>query len=178
MNRLSPFLAHARHFATYLALVVTLFLIAGCAQLESGKQLIDDQSAGESGQQWAGRLALRVEDQPAQSFSASFELKGTAQTGVLKLYSPLGSVLAELQWSPQGAWLRAPGRSDRYDNLQTLVTQANGSPLPVDALFDWLNGKPTKQNGWTVNLDQYTQGRVVALRDKSTTELRIVLDQP
>ena len=47
---------------------------------------------------WSGRLSLQVHSEPAQSFAASFELKGQPGQGELKLISPLGSVLGVLRW--------------------------------------------------------------------------------
>jgi outer membrane lipoprotein LolB len=172
------FSSYLHHLSRQFALGFALLFIAGCAHISSEDPAFRGQNTAIDAPQWSGRLALRVEDQPTQSFSASFELRGSVESGYLKLFSPLGSVVAELQWTPASAWLRAPGRTEQYDDLQALITQANGSPLPVDALFDWLNGKPSKHDEWTVALDQYPQGRVVARRETPATELRIVLDQP
>ena len=83
--------------APLLALVV---LLTGCALAPtptSAPGLRAEQSA------WNGRLALQIEEQAgqtAQSFSAAFELQGTAAQGDLTLISPLGNVLARLDWTP------------------------------------------------------------------------------
>jgi outer membrane lipoprotein LolB len=49
--------------------------------------------------------ACRSKASTAQSFSASFELKGKPEQGELSLISPLGSVLGVLRWSPGEAVL-------------------------------------------------------------------------
>lgn len=161
-----------------LVFVIALFLIAGCAQLTSGNAQNHGVNSTIDVPQWSGRLVYRVDDQPSQSFSANFDLMGTPETGSLKLLSPLGSVVAELRWAPESASLKAPGHSAQYASLQELVTQANGAPLPVTALFDWLRGKPSDTTDWTVDLAQYDQGRIAARREFPPTDLRIVLDQP
>ena len=55
---------------------------------------------------WNGRLSVRVDSDPPQSFTAGFDLRGSPQTGELQLNSPLGNTLATVLWSPQGAELR------------------------------------------------------------------------
>ena len=69
-------------------LVLCLLSMIGCAQPLKPRD-------GEENV-WSGRLALQVEDQASQSFSALFELRGSAQNGGLVLISPLGSRLAQL----------------------------------------------------------------------------------
>lgn len=178
MNVLSKFARLLRRLECRFMILSGVLLVVGCAQIPGETPLLDAQHAENVVPHWSGRLALQVKDEPSQSFSANFELKGTVKQGNLKLLSPLGSVFAVLLWSPQGAWLNMPGRAERYDTLQTLLTQVNGAPLPIEALFEWLSGIPTSYNGWTVNLDKYPDGRVSAGRTDPATELRIILDQP
>lgn len=166
------------HLLRVSLLCAVIAFTTGCAQLFPKKASFDPKMAASLTAQWTGRMALRIEDQPSQSFSANFELEGTPAQGNLKLFSPLGNVLVELEWSPLGATLSASGRRDKYESLQVLVSQAHGSPLPVEALFDWLNGRQTLQTDWTVNLDQYPNGRVTAMRALPATELRIIFDLP
>ena len=127
---------------------------------------------------WSGRLAIRVPDQPSQSFSASFELHGSAPQGQLILYSPLGSTVAQLDWDLSGARLRTPQQQRDYSDLETLVQQATGTAFPVAALFDWLNGKDAAVEGWQVDLSQQAQGRLVAHRAEPPAELKLLLDPP
>lgn len=92
-----------------------------------------------------GRMALRVAESPsgpAQSVSASFELSGHEQQGELRLFSPLGTVLALAQWSPQGVTLDSGQGPQAYVNLDDLSRSALGEAVPLAALPSWLKGQP------------------------------------
>ena len=96
--------------------------MAGCAQIPR----VESQNGIES-QFWRGRLGLRVESDPPQSFSAGFELSGDADQGALRLFSPLGTTLADLRWSPQSATLSNNGETRQFESLDALATQATGT---------------------------------------------------
>jgi outer membrane lipoprotein LolB len=153
---------------------IAIFFIAGCA--------VPTRAPGQKGQEvsdWSGRLALTVEDNQAQSFSAAFELKGNADAGELALYNPLGSTLAVLDWAPGSASLRENRQTRSYGSLEELVRQATGTAIPVAALFDWLRGTYTPVPGWRADLSQLAHGRLTAWRSvpAPAAELRLVLDQ-
>ena len=120
-----------------------------------------------------------MESEPPQSFHASFELKGTAQTGELSLFSPLGNTLAVLNWSPQAATLNSGGTVREFSSLDTLVAQVTGTPIPIPALFAWLAGDQASATGWATDLSQLADGRLVARRTDPlpTAVLRVVLEQ-
>jgi outer membrane lipoprotein LolB len=130
-------------------------------------------------QYWRGRLALRVDSEPPQAFSAGFELSGQATQGELRLYSPLGTVLAELRWTPQTATLTRNGETQQFDSLDALATQASGAALPVATLFQWLAGVQTTADGWRADLSQLDAGRLTAQRTAPApaTELRLLLER-
>ena len=70
---------------------------------------------------WTGRLGLVVESEPPQSFAGGFELTGSATTGALSLFSPLGSQVARMQWSPSEVTL-ADGQTVRqFTSLAALL---------------------------------------------------------
>ena len=129
---------------------------------------------------WSGRLALQVQSQPPQSFSAAFTLRGAPERGELSLNTPLGSTLAYLTWEPGTAVLRANGEVRRFDSVQALTAEAVGTALPLAALFDWLAGQPTQVPGWQPDLSRLTDGRLQARREAPApaADLRIVLDPP
>lgn len=130
--------------------------------------------AGEAA--WSGRLALRVDSTPAQSFSAGFDLRGSPVSGELQLNSPLGTSLAIVQWSPQGAELRQGGRVERRASLDELSLDITGTALPVAAMFGWLRGDGTSVDGWTVDISQQPEGRITARRTTPlpSAELRLL----
>lgn len=141
-------------------------------------------------QGWSGKLGYRVEASPgqrAQAGSALFELSGDAGTGQLRLSSPLGTLLTDAQWGPQGVLLRGErGDEQRYASLEALGAALGDSlqspPLPLAALFDWLHGQPSaaaphrrsadgfEQLGWHVS--RSAQGLVLT---QGGTQLRMVL---
>lgn len=125
---------------------------------------------------WSGRLALRVDSAPPQSFSAGFDLRGSPAAGELQLHSPLGTTLASVRWSPQGAELRQGGQVERRASLDELTADLSGTALPVAALFGWLRGERTATEGWTVDLSQQPEGRVTAHRTTPppSAELRLL----
>ena len=126
-----------------------------------------------------GRLALAVQDQPGQSFSAGFELRGQPASGELTLLNPLGSTVAVLRWRPGGATLEAQGRQPRqFASLDDMVQEATGAVVPVAALFDWLAGVPTPVPGWEPDLSGLPDGRLRAHRVQPppAADLRVVLD--
>lgn len=147
-----------------------LLVLSGCAQIPTATPIAN--------QHWSGRIALQVDGQEAQSFSASFELQGTPSQGKLELLSPFGTQLARLQWDQNQATLSARGETQVSHSLESLLLQATGTPIPVAALFDWLSGTQTHADGWQANLDALGQGRLMARRDAPPprTTLRIVLD--
>ncbi|HSV44991.1 MAG TPA: outer membrane lipoprotein LolB [Ramlibacter sp.] len=152
--------------------LATALALAGCAT--------PPPPAPGAGKAWSGRLAVQVEDKPSQSFSAGFELRGHAAQGELRLYSPLGGTLAQLQWAPGLALLKTDGQERRFDSVEALIEAATGAPVPVAALFDWLAGADTPVNGWKADLSQLAQGRLSAQRyaPPPATQLRMVLERP
>nr|WP_315465192.1 outer membrane lipoprotein LolB [uncultured Rhodoferax sp.] len=162
-----------RGFAAALVLFAT-FLIASCAHRTGANAVFPADS------QWNGRLALKVQTQPPQAFSADFELGGSPQHGLLVFFTPLGTTAARLQWAPGLATLVADGETRQFDSLAALAQQATGAELPVHALFDWLSGQATEVPGWSVDLSRLEQGRVQATRtagELPAVDLRIVLQR-
>ena len=128
---------------------------------------------------WSGRLALQVQSEPPQQWSAGFELQGSAEQGEMTLLSPIGTTLARLSWTPRSARLEQGGRVTQGDNLSSLSEQLQGTALPIAALFDWLAGRPSEVPGWQVDLSGHAQGRLLAQRSfpAPAAVLRIVLER-
>ena len=155
----------------HLALGAGAALLAGCATPSRPSAPADGF--------WSGRMALQVDQQPAQSFSAIFELRGNARRGGLTLTSPIGSVLAELSWEPGTATLRTGGQTRQFGSVAALAQEATGTALPVQALFDWLAGMQTPVPGWQADLSELAQGRLRARRTDPApaADLRVVLER-
>ena len=163
------FRAVGRGLALALALVV-----GGCAQPARTMA-----PAGVTAASWSGRLALQVEEAGSASYAAGFELRGSAESGEMKLFTPLGGTLAVLAWSPGSAVLRSPSQERRFESLEQLAAHVTGTPIPVAALFDWLAGINTTVAGWEADLSQLAQGRLRARRVQPlpVADLRLALDR-
>jgi outer membrane lipoprotein LolB len=155
-------------------LLAGALLLGGCATAPKPAGPADAQAGP-----WSGRLALQVEDNQSQSFSAGFQLSGSAAAGELALFNPLGGTLAVLAWGPGTATLRSNGQTREFDSVDALLAHATGSAIPVAALFDWLRGTNTPVPGWQADLSLLGQGRLRAQRQQPPppADLRVVLDR-
>ncbi|MEW6705062.1 MAG: outer membrane lipoprotein LolB [Pseudomonadota bacterium] len=143
----------------------------------------------------SGKLSVQVEAQPgspARSVSAAFDLRGGAERGEMQLTSPLGTVMARARWQPGEVLLKDAGGEKRFPDLPALADEVLGEPLPLAALFDWLRGRPWagapssplappaagfEQLGWTVALERWSEGWIVARRSAApavTVRARLV----
>lgn len=153
-------------------LLCCVVLLAGCASQPVAPSDVPEPAY------WQGRVAVKVYSQPVQAWSAAFTLTGTPEQGSLRLTSPLGSVMAYLQWTPNSASLVTAEGVEQFDTLQNMVLRATGLDLPVSALFAWLQGQPVEVAGWEVTLPQSAQRRLVARQfgQAPEAELKMVLE--
>ncbi|MDP2368635.1 lipoprotein insertase outer membrane protein LolB [Rhodoferax sp.] len=163
-----------RRGAVLLAALSAVLLSAGCAQ--PSRLTAHD---GQSTKSWHGRLAMRVESNPVQSFSAGLELSGDAQVGELILSSPLGTTLLAVSWRPGQATLQRDGQSRQFESMSALMQEALGADLPMTALFAWLAGDNAVVAGWQADLSQLGSGRLSARRSEPgpVAELRLMLER-
>jgi outer membrane lipoprotein LolB len=129
-------------------------------------------------QSWSGRLALIVDSQPPQSYSAGFDLRGSPAAGELLLTSPLGQALATVVWSADGAEIRQGEQVTRRASLAELSAELGGADVPVSALFGWLRGEQPQAQGWQADLSRHHEGRITARRSQPlpTADLRVVFE--
>ena len=173
------------NFARCLVLASAL-CIGGCALPRKPAELNAPTGKAASTGSYSGRMSLNIDaidpqalgPQQAQFFSASFELTGNAQAGQLTLISPLGSVLAVLNWTDSIAQLRANGELRSFKSLDALVLHATGAAIPVASLFAWLAGVEAQAPGWQADLSRLSNGRLIArrLEPLPAAELRLVLE--
>ena len=150
-------------------LLLCALWLAGCAQPMPSAPVEENS--------WNGRIALQIDGQASQSFSAMFELRGTAQAGGLVLLSPFGNRIAQLDWKDGHAQLVSGQDSRTSDSLDTLLQDVTGTRIPVTALFSWLKGTQASATGWQADLTGIADGRLTARRDdpQPTATLRIAL---
>ena len=171
--------------------VMTAGLLGGCATTQPPAPLPD-----EAGRARVGRLAVQVAGDSARSFSAGFELEGSAAQGQLTLFSPIGLPLGRAQWRPGEVQLDSGTQTQRFDHLDTMMEALVGEALPLAALFDWLEGRPWpdeasrplaetdgpgfRQLGWKVSTGRLADGLLVAERrlPEPALTVRIRLDTP
>jgi outer membrane lipoprotein LolB len=160
-----------------LAAAASALLLAGCAGLGGALAPVPD---GTASAHWSGRMSLRVDGAPAQSFSALFDLRGSARAGELALTSPIGSTLGLARWSPGEALLQNGANIHHFDSVEALIEAATGAAIPVEALFGWLEGRDQQVAGWKADLSQINTGRLQAVRatPQPAAELRIVFERP
>jgi outer membrane lipoprotein LolB len=139
-----------------------------------------------------GRLSVRIDadgQRAAQSVSAAFELRGDGRGGELRLNSPLGTRVATARWAPGLALLDDGLGEQAYDSLAALSQQALGEALPLEALPDWLTGRPWpgaahaigpggfEQLGWQVDLSRRAEGWIEMHRSSPpAVRVRVKLD--
>lgn len=171
MTRDSPSVRVPRRLPLLCGALALGLLLTGCATPAPPRSL-------EGRNEWSGRLGLTVASEPPQSFQAVFELRGDPSQGELVISTPLGTRLASVRWQPGGAELRQGNQVSRHDSVEALTSQISGAPLPVAALFDWLQGRQAGVKGWQADLSRQTEGRIGALRTHPAPEatLRILLD--
>lgn len=128
---------------------------------------------------WSGRLSLRIDSEPEQTFAALFDLSGSASAGSLTLTTPIGSTLAIMQWTPGDAVLKNGGATRHFDSVEALIEAATGAAIPIGALFGWLAGRNDNVAGWHANLSQISAGRLQATRSTPlpAADLRIAFER-
>jgi outer membrane lipoprotein LolB len=165
----------------WLALLMGAML-AGCATPSRTPKMLSAGSPTNLQTQlpeWQGRISVQVLGDAPSSMSASFSLRGNASNGELDLFSPLGTTLGALQWTPQLVQLSDGGKHQYFNSLAELTEKTTGAALPVDAIFAWLQGRDVQTTGWHADLSAVSQGTLTARRTDPAPEvtLRIKLDQ-
>ncbi|MFG6415610.1 outer membrane lipoprotein LolB [Roseateles sp. DC23W] len=132
------------------ALLVLALALAGCAQVPKTPPSTTAET------RLGGRISVTVAGDAHKrgtGGAASFELFGGPQAGRLELTSPLGSLVARASWQPGRVTLQTPDDERRFDDLDALTRELLGEPVPVAALFDWLQARP-----WAAAPHQKTAG--------------------
>lgn len=132
-------------------------------------------------QDWSAQGRVAVQTGNAGN-SAAFEWRKTGNAEDLRLSDPLGRTVLLLQQSPQGAYAKfMDGHEARGPDAAAVLGARSPIPLPVSSLAFWLRaqalpdqpaeisydsqGNPAtlKQDGWTVNYQDYMPVNGVAM---------------
>ncbi|MGQ0711334.1 MAG: lipoprotein insertase outer membrane protein LolB [Rhodoferax sp.] len=122
-------------------------------------------------------MSISGADPARSAYSALFVLGGSAAQGWLELSTPLGVMLAQVQWHASGASVLAQGQTRHYPDMATLTTELTGTALPLAALFAWLRGEAVQEDGWQPDLSDWPHGRLRAQRLQPAAQLRLALDE-
>lgn len=129
--------------------------------------------------QWSGRLFIRIEKLPVESWIVSFDLQGSLSAGNLILSGPLGQVLAHAQWSETQAELFQQGHEvQRFENLNQLWVSLTKVELNLATLFAWLEKRELLwlPSNWSADIDKDKPNRLRLIRSASEIEPSIRLD--
>jgi outer membrane lipoprotein LolB len=97
----------------------------------------------------AGRIHIQYEqDNEAKSVSGSFEWQQTGFDTTITLISPLGQTIASIKQNAFGATLQQGNEPLRSaQDLDTLLSETLGWPLPMTSMRNWLQGYVLNQQG-------------------------------
>ncbi|HTD02862.1 lipoprotein insertase outer membrane protein LolB [Undibacterium sp.] len=125
--------------------VVLGLLLSGCAglatrtpaQAGSGEQRIYHEDIELSGR----LLVLYQQDEKEQSLPGSFEWKQDRDSTMVTLLSPLGQIVATITVDAGGATLVQAKQPPKHaSDLDSLMRETLGWPMPVAGMRDWLQG--------------------------------------
>ncbi|NQW66006.1 MAG: outer membrane lipoprotein LolB [Burkholderiales bacterium] len=156
-------------------------LVLLCACTHPPRQAANNTANSVAIGYWEGRLTLRVAKNPPEQFSTAFEMSGHAEQGQLHLLSPLGTTLAVVRWSPQGASLQQSSDIQQFASMDELTQGLTGAALPLPQLLIWLDREGPAVAGWQINADVLKKGRrVLAERQQPLPALllTLLLDPP
>ncbi len=181
-----------RLFATGIVLAV----VAGCATPRAPLAL-PASNAGIDTFSLTGRVAVKLEQ---RGYSAKLSWRHAAAGDRLRLLSPVGSVIAELEADASGAMLTTGDKKVyRSGDVQALTREVLGWDLPLDGLQHWVvgraepalpvqaeerdgRGRLTKltQNDWRISFlayagDSALPSRIVLTYD--SLNLRLIIDR-
>lgn len=151
-------------------LFVLTSLLSACAKVPLGPA-----SGNSNIKRWSGRLVVKIQTTPMQSWIVSFDLEGSVDEGELLLSGPFGQTLAQARWDAKQAQLIQPDHRVQYFlNLNELWTHLTTIEFDVQVLFLWLNEKPfAVPEGWQVTS---TNKRLRLIRHAQASAPEIRLD--
>lgn len=163
---------------------LAVLLMAACAEIP--RQSAAEAVLGPPLQRFTaeGRISLRQGDRRDH---LRFSWEHAPGSDVVLLMSPLGQGMAELTRDAAGARLVQPNQAVMSaDSLPQLAQRAFGTPLPLDALAEWLRGaKPALRgeiDGWRVVITEtspFRQHRLLRIMEarRDDVEFKLVVEE-
>lgn len=180
----------------FVATVILVSLLVACAAPRAPQRLpLSNADIDRFG--LSGRVAVRADN---RGYSASLRWKHQAAGDSLRLFSPLGTVIAQVEVDAEGATLTTGDRKEyRSDDVQSLTRHVLGWDLPLAGLQHWVLGRsdpnlPVQaeerdagarltrltQDGWRIAYLEYAgdsalPARMTLAHDRLT--LRLIVDR-
>lgn len=158
-------------------------LLGACAELQEVSDAA--QTLGPPLQRFSaeGRISVRQGDRRDH---LRFRWDRVPDSDVVLLMTPLGQGIAELARDASGARLKQPNQAViAADSLPQLAQRIFGTPLPLEAMADWLRGaRPAlsgEMDGWHVAVSEtsaYRQHRLLRVIEarREDVEFKLVVD--
>jgi outer membrane lipoprotein LolB len=159
----------ARWYLTMALALALPWFLAGCANLQpprTGGSAAVQPHAYSNSVDITGRFSAQFQhnDKP-ESWSGNFTWTQTPQSTTVALQSPLGQTLATIVTDANSATLIQSGQAPRSAaNVDALVEDALGWPLPISNLRDWLQAYAINLEGKRV-LATPASDATIATRD-------------
>ena len=145
-----------------------------------------------------GQLSIKLlawQDLPAKGLSLGFFFSGHTDQGLLDLMTPLGTLMAQVGWHAEEAWVVSQEGRQTYADLDELSRQTLGEALPLRSLVHWMQGQPDpaqpstpdaqpgvfEQAGWRIDTRELGEQRIQATRSASAQQraihIKVYLDR-
>ncbi|MBC7490615.1 MAG: outer membrane lipoprotein LolB [Glaciimonas sp.] len=110
----------------------------------------------------SGRLSVRYQqDDKEQIIHGNFTWSQTSDHTIVRVLSPLGQTLANIEITPQQSTLHQADQPARNaTDVDLLTVQTLGWPLPISSLRHWLQGFGVDANGKHFNLSPASNSAV------------------
>ena len=147
---------------TYLALGL---LLSGCASLATRDAAqADARRVYHEDIELSGRLlVLYQQNDKEQSLPGSFEWKQSKDSTLVTLLSPLGQVVATITVDANGATLVQAKQAPKHaQNLDSLMNETLGWPMPITGMRDWLQGFIRNAQGERIAISTGNDGSTAA----------------
>ena len=126
-----------RHRLGVCALCALVLALAGCATRPA--QVLPASNTSITAFSLNGRVAVKMDN---RGYTASLRWKHSASRDSLKLLSPVGSIVGEIEADAGGATLTTSDKEVyRSDDAQSLTREVLGWDLPLAGLRYWVTGR-------------------------------------
>lgn len=145
-----------------------------------------------------GQLSIKLlawQNLPAKGLSLGFFFSGHTDQGLLDLMTPLGTLMAQVGWHADEAWVVNQEGRQTFADLDELSRQTLGEALPLRHLVHWMQGQPDpgqpssltdqpgvfEQAGWRIDTREFAEQRIQATRNASEQQraihIKVYLDR-